>query len=49
MQLTTVEQYEGEIGKEALDLIRIRLEILKSTLSLFETSKIKPTTSFDKN
>lgn len=48
MQLTKVEQYEDIIGKEASDLIRIRLEILESTKSFFETEKIKPVTSFDK-
>lgn len=48
MQLTKIEQYEEILGKEAVELIRIRLEILESTKKFFEIGKNKHYTSFDK-
>ena len=48
MQLTKIEQHEESLGKEAVELIRIRLEILESTKNFFEVDKAKYSTSFDK-
>ena len=48
MQLTKIEQHEESLGKEAVELIRIRMEILESTKNFFEVNKAKYSTSFDK-
>ena len=38
MQLTTIEQHEGSVGKEAVELLQIRLEILESTTKFYPVS-----------
>lgn len=46
MQLTTIEQHEEILGKEALELIRIRLQIFESIVRSSEAEEKKHFTSF---
>ncbi len=48
MQLTTIEQHEEVLGKEALELIRIRLEIFKSTIRFSEIGENRLLNYFEK-